>query len=363
MRICYLINGLNGGGAALPLPEVLSLMRRAGHQVSLVALARQDGRSEARLREAGIDFRVLGPERIGLRSFLRLLRLLRAERPDVLWTSLTGASFLGQLCGWRLGIPVVSWQHNAFLRRGNRLLLRLTRSIPALWVADSEAVRGFAIDRLGIDAGRLHVWPLFVAEPRPPAAAWPGFGPFRIGSLGRLHHNKGYDVLVRALALLQSREPALSERLQVCIAGSGPEQRRLQDLADELGVRNLRFEGFVAEPAEFLRSLHAYVQPSRNEGLCLAAHEAMQAALAVIATPVGQLAHSIVDGGSGWLCAAGDAAALAAAITRAIACPADTAAMGLNARDRVLQLFGRERFQASGNALLRLLEQRIAPER
>jgi glycosyltransferase involved in cell wall biosynthesis len=287
------------------------------------------------------------------------LRLLREQRPDAIWTSLTGASILGQLCGKWLRIPVVSWQHNASLRAGNRWLLRRTRAIPTLWVADSESVGRFAIERLGVDAARLHIWPLFIAKPAPLAQPWTGDGIFHIGSLGRLHPNKGYDVLIRALALMQSREPGLATRFELCIAGSGTEQAALQQLADQLGVRNLRFAGFVADTAGFLAGLHAYVQPSRTEGLCIAAHEAMLAGLPVIASPVGQLAHSIVDSYSGWLCRPGDAAQLAMALTSVIADSAEAAVVGQRARTRVLELFGRERFETQGAQLLRLLEQQV----
>lgn len=360
MRIVYLINGLNGGGAALPLPDVLSLMKRAGHEVSLIALCRQDGRSVPRLEAAGVGCRILGPERIGPRTVVRLLRVLRAERPDVIWTSLARSAVLGQLCGGLLGIPVVSWQHNAFLRPGNKLLLRLMHRIPVLWAADSEAVRGFASRELGVDAGLIHVWPLFIAGPVPTAQPWPGQGPLRIGSLGRLHRNKGYDVLVRALARLASEQPALAARFEVHIAGSGPEQAVLQSLACELGVRNLHFEGFVADPLQFLAGLHAYVQPSRNEGLCLAAHEAMLAGLPVIASPVGQMAHSIVDGQTGLLCAPGEVDALCRALARIAAQPQQAAAMGAAARQRVQECFSRQRFDASGRALLTRLQRKLA---
>ena len=59
---------------------------------------------------------------------------------------------------------------------------------------------------------------------------------------------------------------------QLVIAGSGPEHDRLQALARQLGVDNVEFIGFVDDPGALLAGLHGYVQPSRNEGLCLAAH-------------------------------------------------------------------------------------------
>ncbi len=361
MRICYLINGLNGGGAALPIPDLAAVMARAGHEVSIVALARQDGQSIARLQAAGLDCRVIGPESLGLRAFVRLIRHLRRERPDLLWTSLTRATLFGQLAGRLLGIPVVSWQHNAFLKRGNIFLLRLTRSLTRLWVADSESVRRFALRTLKLPAQNTHIWPLFVADPGAPQCRPRAYDePFRVGSLGRLHANKQYEVLIRAAARITELDPAASRAMRFIIAGSGSELPALQKLARHLSVDNIKFAGFVANTGDLLASLQVYVQPSRNEGLCLAAHEAMQAGLPVIATPVGQLTYSIVDGETGLLCGVGDVEAFAVAILGLFRDPARAQRMGMLGRQRVLERFGHAHFEACGRALLARVESEVS---
>ncbi|MDB5968151.1 MAG: hypothetical protein JWQ90_601 [Hydrocarboniphaga sp.] len=357
MRIVYLINGFNGGGAALPVADVVMTMSDLGHQVEVVALMRQDGRAEQRLREAGVRYRILGPERLGPTSFTRLIGYLRRERPDLLWTSLARATLLGQLAGALLKIPVVSWQHNAWLKPINVVLMRRTRRLTRLWVADSDAVRGWAIRELGLPAERFLVWPLFVADPSAPvAAAWQPGQIFRLGSLGRLHPNKRYEVLVRAAARMAQIDPQLAGRMQIIIAGSGDELPRLQALSAELGLGNLHFDGYVERPQQFLAGLHGYVQPSRNEGLCLAAHEALQAGLPVIATPVGQMAHSVIDGVNGWQVPVDDVDALARALLKLAADPALAARMGAAARDSVLERYSRERFRAMCAEILRAAE-------
>lgn len=356
MRIVYLINGFNGGGAALPVADVVGALQALGHQVEVVALMRQDGRAEPRLREAGVRYRILGPERLGLRSALRLLRYLRANPPDLLWTSLARATLLGQLIGGLLRIPVISWQHNAWLKPINVALMRRTRALTRLWVADSVAVRDWAIQRLGLDPARFLVWPLFVADPAAaPAQPWPGKGAFRIGSLGRLHPNKRYDLLIRAMARLTQKAPTVAAGIQLVIAGSGPEHDRLQALARQLGVDNVEFIGFVDDPGALLAGLHGYVQPSRNEGLCLAAHEALQAGLPVIATPVGQMAISVVDGVNGWQVPVDDIEALADALLAMASDPDRSAQRGAAARADVLERYSRQRFEQTAAEILRRL--------
>jgi len=364
MRIHYLINGLNGGGAAFPLIDVIGLMRAAGHEVRLLALMPQDGRALPRLQAAGIDCAILGRDAGDFVDSARaLIRRLRRDRPDLLWTSLTRATIFGQLAGKLLGIPVVSWQHNAFLKPGNRAILRRTKGLTRRWVADSESVARFAEAELGIARERIDIWSLFVAQPEVPVAkAWDGRGPFRIGSLGRLHPNKQYEVLIRVAARIRERDPALAARLEFVVAGSGPEAPALKQLAESLNIERVSFIGFLENPKDFLAGLHAYVQPSRNEGLCIAAHEAMLAALPVVATPVGELQYSVLDGVTGYLRGIGDVDAIARALIELARNPECAAQMGQAGRARVLERFGAAQFQASGRALLDRLQSERVPQ-
>ena len=362
MRIHYLINGLNGGGAAFPVIDVIGLMRAAGHEVQLLVLMPQDGRALPRLQAAGIDCAILGRGAGDVVDSARaLLRRLKKDRPDLLWTSLTRATIFGQLAGRLLGIPVVSWQHNAFLKSGNRAILRRTKCLTRRWVADSESVACFAATELGIVRSKIDVWSLFIAQADVPIAkAWNGEGTFRIGSLGRLHPNKQYELLIRVAARVRELDPALSRQIEWIVAGSGPQAEALQQLAASLAIDNLRFVGFLDRPKEFLASLHAYVQPSRNEGLCIAAHEAMLAALPLVTTPVGELQHSVLDGVTGTLCAIGDVEAMAQALIALARDPLRAAQMGRAGRERVLARFGAAQFQASGRALLERLQRELA---
>lgn len=354
MRILYVINSLDGGGAALPLADVIGVMRDAGHEVSVASLMERDGRARGRLEAAAIPYSVVGGRRRGtIRTAFRLDRLLARDRPDILWTSLTHATILGELLGAARGIPVVSWLHNAYLKPVNEAVLRRTQSLTRHWLADSAEVAAFGSDRLGIPPAAIHVWPLFIAEPAAPIAQpWNGQGTMRIGSLGRLHPNKGYDVLLRAVAAITRRDPGLAARLDFVVAGEGAERARLQASARRLSLANVRFPGFEPSPRAFLAGLHAYVQPSHHEGLCIAAHEAMQAGLPVVATRVGEIQRSIDASGGGSLVEYGDVEGLAAALVRLAASPEQCAAMGVAARGWVRAFYSREAFRRNGVAAI-----------
>lgn len=354
MKITYLISALDGGGAALPVADLIGVMRSLGHDVEVIGLMPKDGRACARLDAAGIRYRIIGQ---GTGDYLkpawRLLRYLRRNRPALIWTSVTRATFYGQLAGGLLGIPVISWQHNAFLKPAKARVLRLTKGLSARWVADSEAVRDFAHRALDIDPGDIDVWPLFVADAdQPMASPWHPGEAFRIGSLGRLHANKDYALLIEAAALIRDRDPALAATIAFSIAGVGPQEAALRAAMVARGVGNVELLGFRTDAMAYLASLHAYVQPSRHEGLCIAAHEAMMAGLPVITTPVGELTRSIVAGETGLFHPIGDAGKLADAILTLVRDPAQAHWMGAAGRARVAARYSRAYFEQQGRACL-----------
>jgi glycosyltransferase involved in cell wall biosynthesis len=346
IRLAYVINSVEGGGAALPAPRVIEYLRRHGFEVTVLALTRRDGRALAAFAAAGIEVRVRdGGEYDHLAALGWLRRQLRDLTPDLIWSSLSRATILCQLGRGRT--PLISWQHAAYLRTGNRLIMRTLASRTALWVADSEQVAALTRQRMGAAEGAVLVWPLFAADPDArQAAPWRAEEPVRIGSLGRLHPVKGYDVLVEALGQVEGHFAA-------SIAGEGAERGVLAGQAAAVGV-TLTLPGFV-EAADYLAGLHLYIQPSRSEGLCVAAHEAMAAGLPVIASAVGELPNTIVAG-TGIVVPPGNADALAAAIETMVSEPGKLAEIGAAGRARVIDRFGPERYEAAGLAVVARLK-------
>ena len=358
MRIAYVINSVEGGGAQSPVPAIASVLRHEGAEVAVFALSRRDARGLPAMTAAGLDVRIC--EAGETRQFAALGWLhakLKAWKPDVVWTSLTRATLLGQIVGGWLGKPVVSWQHAAFLKPTNRALLRLRRSASALWIGDSESVTALTAERIAPAPDTLVCWPIFsVNADAPRAAPWRPGEVLRLGALGRLHPVKGYDVLIDALARLRNDGWSPPAPFEVLIAGDGAEREALEARRTAAGLDNVRFVGFQAEPPSFLASLHLYLQPSRSEGLCVAAHEAMQAGLPVLASAVGELPYSIVDGETGFLVPPGQPDALGDALAQALSSPDRLASMGRAAGARVEARFGAEPFAARGAAIVKRLK-------
>ncbi|WP_114227633.1 MULTISPECIES: glycosyltransferase family 4 protein [Sphingomonas] len=354
MNILYVINSVEGGGAALPVPAIVAALEKAGAAVTVLALTRRNGKALPALERAGVRTIVReGGEKDHGAALKWLGQQIAAHRPDLLWTSLTRATLLGQWAGQRAGVPVVSWQHNAFLKPSNRWLLRARRNAAILWVADSAAVARLTEQRLGLAPERVITWPIFAADPTAPLARpWSPGETLELGSLGRLHPNKGYDLLLAALARLAADGFVAPVPFWVRIAGEGSEEAVLRAQMAELNPPNVAFCGYVGDSRDFLAGLHAYLQPSRREGFCIAAHEAMQAALPVLGTRTGEMPFSIEEGVSGWLADPGDVASLAAGLRRLLSNPNDLAVMGAAARETVLTRFSQQKFDATAAEIL-----------
>lgn len=157
-----------------------------------------------------------------------------------------------------------------------------------------------------------------------------------IGCLAVLEERKGHRYLLRAASILKAR----GLRVMLHLGGEGTLRGELEREVDNLGLREMvKFCGFVADPAAFLADVDLFVLPSLYEGLGVAVLEAMASGKAVVASRVGGLAESILDGQTGLLVPPRAPEALADAITRVVREPSLGRELGRKGRARVLEQF------------------------
>lgn len=128
---------------------------------------------------------------------------------------------------------------------------------------------------------------------------------------GRLNHQKGFDLLVRAYAALGS-----SVAHDLVILGDGPQRTHLERLAYDLGVaERVRFVHFQTNPYTWMRRSTIFVTSSRYEGFCRVIVEALVVGVPVIATDCPSGPAEILQGGLyGTLVPPNDVASLSSAI-------------------------------------------------
>jgi glycosyltransferase involved in cell wall biosynthesis len=351
LRIAYVINSMEGGGAASPIPDIVRVFRAYGAEARVFALTPRNRKSLPAIEAMGQEVHVReGGETDHLVAYRWLKREVRQYGPTHIWTSLTRATLIGQIVGRRLGLPVVSWQHNAFLKDWNLRLLRWSKHLSCLWVADSSLVADLTCERLDLPRNLVVTWPIFSAHASAPVADHADIqSHLRFCTLGRLHPAKGYDILVDAMARLKDTHPP--DSWSVTVGGTGTDAEPLRQKAQDLGVSNIEFVGFVDDPELFLAAHHAYLQPSRREGFCIAAHQAMLAGLPAIVSDTGQMAISAQSCGGGCV-PVGSSGALADAMSDWIAHRSQIAEKGAKARAYILNEYGEARFQEIGFSIL-----------
>ena len=177
-------------------------------------------------------------------------------------------------------------------------------------------------------------------------------------SVGRLEENKGFDVLVRSLGALSERGGHVAEGTwRLVVIGDGPFRGRLERTIASVNLgERVMLTGRVSDA-----DLHAwyeaatlFVHPTLYEGSSLVTLEAMAHRRAVVASAAGGLPDKVRPGVNGWLVPPGDASALAATISGALADRGTLSTMGLAGRRIVEQEFS---WDSAGAATVRLYEE------
>jgi glycosyltransferase involved in cell wall biosynthesis len=119
---------------------------------------------------------------------------------------------------------------------------------------------------------------------------------FLFVALGRLEHQKGFDILLDAMSLLRKQRTESPVAVSLWIIGDGSCRRSLEEQANLLQLDNVTFVGYQTAPSMFLAQGDAFVLPSRFEGLSLAAIEALALELPIILTDIGGIATLLQHG-------------------------------------------------------------------
>jgi glycosyltransferase involved in cell wall biosynthesis len=172
--------------------------------------------------------------------------------------------------------------------------------------------------------------------------------PPRLLLVGRLVHQKGADLLLRALGSI-AHEPFTLE-----IVGDGPDREMLEALAKQEGIaERVRFCGWVEREriAEHYRAADVFVFPSRIEGMPNVVLEAMAYALPIVATDVPGNRELVVHERTGLVVRTEHVQQLASALERVLREAALRQRLGANARQHVLE---HHTWTASAAAYLKL---------
>ena len=336
MRVLHVDPERAWGGGEVQVLALVSVLAARGH-ASTVA-AHPEGPLALAAAAAGARIIPLGiANHFDVRAALVLRRL--APGFDVVHFHTARAHALAPLSRGRGARLVVTRRMDYVPAGGPYVRFLYNRSVDAV-IAISEGVRT-ALIRVGVRAERIRVVPSGIdarALAAPPAARaavrreW-GLGDDEVAvvALGALEVRKGHAVLLAAAAGLASAAP----RLRYVFCGEGRQAKALAGAAAALDGA-ARLVGFRRDVAACLAAADIVALPSFQEGLGVAALEAMAAGRPVVASRVGGLAEAVVHEETGLLVPPGDPTTLAAALARLARDPDLRARLGLAGRARVL---------------------------
>jgi len=160
-----------------------------------------------------------------------------------------------------------------------------------------------------------------------------------IGAMGRLSSEKGFDILIRAVA----RRIAAGDRLRLVIAGEGDEREKLIRLIGDLGMQDyIRLTGFCEDVIRFFEAIDLFVLSSRREGLPNVLLEAMAIGVPILSTRVAGVPGLISQDENGWLVDCGDENRLAELLGRLVSDPQTCHRLGTAGRATVERRFSFE---------------------
>ena len=329
LRIDLVITELFVGGAERCLVELAIGLRNRGDTVRVASIGTLPTGKQAalvqRLREHGISVESANCDSaIQALSAYRWLRTwFRSGQPDVVQTMLFHANVVGTFAARAVGVPVCIGGIRVAQMHGARLLIekQAIRRMDAV-VCVSRSVERFAHKVFGhsippthvignaIDIAAIdHVLPIDWT-----AFGWPKDAQVLL-FVGRLHHQKGLDLLVEAI------EPLLvdsgdSPAMRCLVVGDGPQRDTLQRVAKRLGPARFQLPGWRADSLALIKGCRLLVLPSRYEGMPNVILEAMAAGKPVAATAVEGVEELLGEVADGQTCAPEDPAALRELIQR-----------------------------------------------
>ena len=343
MKILYVITRSERGGAQVHL---LDLIENLPSGFSPIIVTGEKGFLCEEAEKLGVPIRYV-PELTqpinplkDFRALLAIMRIIRAEMPDIVHAHTSKAGLLARFAARLTGTPVVftahTWSFADGLPRLQRLmsipLERLAAATAGKIITVSEANTTMAVQRsISRKNSITRIWN---GVPDATVRATPGSRhKLVLITTARFAPQKDHLLLLEALTKVEGD-------WRLLLVGDGPTRPHVEQAVKELGLAHrIEFLGLRNDIAQLMANADVFVLPSKWEGLPLSILEAMRAGLPVIATDTGGVCEAVTDGVTGYLTAPGDAAHLSSRIQQLISSRHLLTTMGWAARRRYEQDF------------------------
>lgn len=291
-RVLLFIHSLHGGGAERVAADLSAHWAGMGREVMVVTQAGSEGDVYALHPKVRREILNTAGEGGGLRGIWSnvqrvraLRRVIKAFRPDIVLGMMTTASVLSVLACTGLRCSVIATEHthppsqtlSGFWQRLRRLTYPRAARVVALTRGTADWLEQHVPgSRLAVIPNPVH-FPLPRAEPTLTPVT--GDGRKRLLAVGRLHGDKGFDLLIQAYAQLAPSHPDWD----LVILGEGDERQALEAQVRKAGLESrIAMPGRAGNVGDWYDSAHLYVLTSRFEGLSNTLLESMASGLAAV---------------------------------------------------------------------------------
>ena len=374
MRIFFLSTSMGMGGADKQILSAALALRSRGNEVMIVSLTSL-GPMGLEARRLGIPTESLEMPR-GVpdpRGMLRLVRLVRRWKPDVIHSHMIHANLMARALRLVMPIPIlVATIHSPY--EGGPVWMaayRLTnRLVDGITIVSQAAADRFVNDGIvprellrvvsnGVDLERFQDLPAGTREATRTSLGLDGH--FAWLAVGRFETPKDYPTMLRGFARVVKEQP----QARLLIVGRGRLQGEAEALVRELGLeKSVRLLGIREDIPELMRAADGYLMSSAWEGMPMVLLEAAAAGLPIVATRVGGNHEVVREGETGFLVPAKDPDALARAALRLMAVGQDERqAMERQACEYVRANYSLERVADQWERLYREVASRKQPSR
>ncbi|OGS27720.1 MAG: hypothetical protein A2297_00245 [Elusimicrobia bacterium RIFOXYB2_FULL_48_7] len=289
---------------------------------------------------------------MGLLSFLKILKIAKTHKPQVIDIHSSVFYRTGALAGKIAGAKVVFTRNVAFRksfikRKINRMMYALADNI----ITVSQQIRADLVNDFSLDPGKIEVIldgidvnefdvaPEETQKIKNEFSLGPG-NALAAGVVTRMDKTKGHGFLLEGLPEVLAKYPLL----KFIITGTGKLEKEIKNRARQLGLeKNVIFTGFRNDIPAILSAVDFTVMPSYNEGLGMCILESLASGRPVVGVRTGGVPEAIIDGHDGVLVEActgtqmGLAALLAEGIIRIMGM--DLHKLGENGRKIILEKF------------------------
>lgn len=326
--------------------SMVSQMERAGATVILMKLKRSDGM---------------------LSLMIKLKKLFRELQPDIIHVQYVAPGLLPIIAARLAGIKTIfatvhqpgrvyGWKAKVFLKIAVKLCTVFfcnSKAVEESWFGDSEVFnpnkdykkrKHFTIyNAIDVD----HIEQIIKdSDPKKIKNNLRLNDKSVIGVVGRLRWEKGQDILLEAMPEVIKAIP----NAILLVVGDGPDRKKLEDKAKELGIENhIIWMGQMdhEEVIKLYTIMDVVAVPSRFEGFGLSAAEAMAAGCPVICSRVDGLTEIIEDGVMGYLFPVGDSKRLAISLINVLSKKQKSVDIANKGKEHIKNNFSIDKFAVS----------------